>query len=283
MRRTRRIGVPTLVSTAIVLGALGAATALAPAAQATTPQVRASLNFATPAAGSTVTTLTVGGAYASSLTASVVTANSGRAVSVVSGTGYNNAIDFPAYAPLDSHPPLAIVAIKNTHYPTDPLDAGTGNFTWQADFSLDDNVGSDPVDGDNLLQRGLSPDKQWKLSVDRHEAQCFARTVANAAAVVTPAIAIPKQTTNVRWYRAICNRSASGVLSLRVYAYSISAKGWVGFHSSTASSPVVGDLNISWSIPVTVGGKLTNAGGIAFTPSPDQFNGRVDNVILTLS
>jgi hypothetical protein len=282
MNRTRRIGGPTLVSTAIALGALAAATALAPAAQATTPVVRASLNFASPAAGQTVTTLAVGGAYASALSASVVAANSGRAVSVVSGTGYNNAIDFPAYVPLAYHPPIAIVAIKNKNTALDPLDGGSGNFTWQADFSLDDYVGIDSVDGDNLLQRGLSPDKQWKLSVDRHHAQCFARTVAYAAAVVTPAIVIPNQTTSVRWYRAICNRSASGVLSLRVYAYSIPAKGWAGFHSSTASSLVVGDLNLAWSIPVTVGGKLTNAGGVAFTPSPDQFNGRVDNVILSL-
>lgn len=282
MKRTGRLGVSILVSTAIALSALAAATALAPAAQASTPVVRASLNFATPPAGQTVTTLTVGGAYASTLSASVVTANGGRAVSVLSNPGYNNAIDLPSYAPLDSNPPLAVVAIKNTHYPTDALDAGSGDFTWQAQFSLDDNVGSDPVDGDNIVQRGLSPDKQWKLSVDRHQVQCFARTVANGPSVVTPEITIPNQTTNVRWYHAVCNRSASGVLVLRVYAYNIALKTWVGVHRSTAKTLVVGDLNMAWSIPVTVGGKLTNAGGIAFSPSPDQFNGRIDNVALTL-
>jgi hypothetical protein len=284
MRRTRRRGVPTLVSTAIALGALAAAAAVAPAAQASTPVVRASLNFATPPAGQTVTTLSVGGAYASALTASVVAANGGRAVSVVSGSGYNNAIAFPAYVPAANHPPVAIVAIKNKSAGLDPLDGGTGAFSWQADFYLANNLGSDPVDGDNLLQRGLSPHKQWKLSVDRHQAQCFARTVANAAAVVTPEITIPMITgpSSVRWYRAICNRSASGVLSLRVYAYNTATKGWVGFRTSTAPTLVVGDLNMDWTIPVSVGGKLTDAGAPALSPAADQLNGSVDNVVLAL-
>ena len=284
MRRTGRFGAPTLVSTAIVIGALAATTVLAPAAQASAPVVRASLNFATPPAGQTVTTLAVGGAYASSLTASVVTANGGRALSVVSGSGHNNAIALPAYVPLADHPPIAIVAIKNRSAALDPLDAGSGAFTWQADFYLANNLGSDPLDGDNLLQRGLSPHKQWKLSVDRHQAQCLARTVSNAAAVVTSEIAIPTITTatDVHWYRAICNRSAAGVLSLHVYAYSPTAKTWSSFRSSTAPTLVVGDLNMDWTIPVSVGGKLTDAGAVALSPAPDQFNGSVDNVILTL-
>jgi hypothetical protein len=284
MGRTRRIGVPTLVSTAIALGALAAATAVAPAAQASTPVVRASLNFATPAAGKTVSTLTVGGAYASALTASVVTANGGRAVSVVSGTGYNNAIAFPAYVPLGSNPPNAIVAIRNKSAALDPLDGGTGAVTWQADFYLANNLGSDPLDGDNILQRGLAPHKQWKLSVDRHQAQCFARTVAYSSAVVTPEITIPTITgpTSVHWYRAICNRSASGVLSLRVYGYSPTTRAWFAFRSSTAATLVVGDLDMDWSIPVSVGGKLTDSGAVALSPSPDQLNGSVDNVILSV-
>jgi hypothetical protein len=284
MRRTRRFGVPTLLSTAIALAALAAAIVVAPVAQASTPVVRASLNFATPAAGRTVTTLAVGGAGAGTLTASVVTANGGHAVSQVSGSGYNNAIAFPAYVPLANRPPLAIVSLRNTTASVDPLDGGSGNFTWQADFYLANNLGTDPVDGDNLLQRGLSPQKQWKLSVDRHHAQCFVRTVANGPSAVTPEITIPLITsaTDVHWYRAICNRSASGVVSLRVYGYHPTTKSWAAFKSSTAPTLAVGDLNMDWHIPVSVGGKLTNSGAIALAPSPDQFNGSVDNVILTV-
>ncbi|MFL6098791.1 MAG: hypothetical protein ACJ71T_02430 [Actinomycetales bacterium] len=279
MRRTSRIGLAAAIT------AVAAATALAglaPSAAATTPVVRASLNFATPEAGKTVTTLTVGGAYYRTLTASVVTLNGGKAVSTVSGVCCNNAIDFPGYVARGSQPPLAVVAIKNKTSSLDPLNGGTGSFTWQADFSLDDNVGTDALDGDNLLQRGLSPQKQWKLSVDKHAAQCFVRTVANAAAVVTPVIHIPNQTTNVRWYRAICNRSATGVLSLRVYARSISAGTWVAFGTSTAADRTVGDLNMTWTTPVSVGGKLSSGTTIATSPAADQFNGRVDNVIITL-
>jgi hypothetical protein len=282
MRRTHRLGVPVL-TTALVVSAFAAATAVAPAAQASSPVVRASLNFASPAAGKTVTSLAVGGAYASSLTASVVTANGGHAVSVPSGT-YNNAIALPAYVPRSDHPPIAIVAIRNRSASVDPLDAGSGAFTWQADFYLANNLGSDSVDGDNLLQRGLSPHKQWKLSVDRHQAQCFARTVANGPTVVTPEVAIPLVTTatSVHWYRAICNRSTSGVLTLHVYAYSPTAKTWSSFKSTTAPTLVSGDLNMDWNIPVSIGGKLTDSGAVALSPSADQLNGSIDNVILSV-
>jgi hypothetical protein len=281
MKRTRRLGLPALVTTAIAFGAFAATTGAAPA-QASTPVVHASLNFASPPAGKTVASLVVGGAYANYLSASVVTANGGHAVSVVSGTGYNNAIAFPAYVPLADHPPLAIVAIRNRSSAVDALDAGSGAFSWQADFYLANNLGSDRVDGDNLVQRGLSTHKQWKLSVDRHQAQCFARTVDNGQSVITPAVNIPLITgpRDVHWYRAICSRSSSGVLSLHVYAYSPTAKTWSTFRTTTAPNLVVGDLDMDWNIPVSVGGKLTDTGAIALSPSPDQFNGSVDNVSL---
>ena len=56
----------------------------------------------------------------------------------------------------------------------------------------------------------------------------------------------------------------------------------MAFKSSTAATTVVGDLNMAWQIPVSVGGKLTDTGAVALTPSPDQFNGSIDNIILTL-
>lgn len=269
-----------LVSASLI-GIGGLSGPLAPAT-ASTRVVRASLNFAAPSAGKTISTLAVGGSYSTALTASVVTANGGRAVSTVSNPGYNNAADLPSYVPLDSNPPLAIVRLRDKSSSVDPLGMGYGNFTWQADFSLDDSLGSDPVDGENLVQRGLSPQKQWKLSIDRHKAQCFVRTAAYSTAAVTPEIAIPNQTSNVRWYRAICNRSLSGVLTLKVYAYSNSAHGWVYYRGSTASQSASGSLTFTWSIPVSIGGKLTDTGAIAMSPSPDQFNGKIDNVILAI-
>jgi hypothetical protein len=280
MRRTRRLGAPA-VTTALVLSAFAAATALAPAAQASSPVVLASLNFATPSAGKTVTSLDVGGAYASSLSASVVTANGGHAVSVPSPT-YNNAIALPPYSSRADDPPYAIVAIRNTSASVDALDAGSGAFTWQADFYLANDLGSDPLDGDNLLQRGLSPNKQWKLSVDRHRAQCFARTVAHGPEVVTPAVTIPQvgDAESVHWYRAICTRSDSGVLTLRVLAFSPTERTWSSFASTTAPTLVSGDLDMDWNIPVSVGGKLTDTGAVAVAKSPDQLNGSIDNVIM---
>jgi hypothetical protein len=274
----RLLGV--LVTAALIcVGAL--AGPLAPAT-AGTRVVRASLNFATPSAGQTISTLAVGGSYASALAASVVSANGGKAVSAVSMPGYNNAADFPPYVPLGSNPPIAIVRLRNKSSAVDPLSMGYGNFTFQADFSLDDNIGSDPLDGDNIVQRGLAPQRQWKLSVDNHRVQCFVRTTANGTAAVTPQVIIPNQTSNVRWYRAICNRSLAGVLTLRVYAYSYSARGWVYVKCTTAPTSASGSLTFSWSVPVAIGGKLTDTGAVAISPSPDQFNGKIDNIVLAI-
>jgi hypothetical protein len=251
----------------------------APSVAAVTTVTRAGLSFNYPSAGHTVTSLVVGGAYASYVTAVVVTANAGRAVSV-SNPGYANAIDFPAYLPLAESPPIAIVKMRSKTSSVDPLNGGYGSFTWRADFSLDDYLGTQAIDGDNLLQRGLSPAKQWKLSVDSHRVQCTVRINPSGAVVETPQIRIPFRTTNVRWYRAFCNRSATGVLSIRVYAYSNASHAWIGFASATAPGSAAGSLNFNYLVPVTVGGKLKDTGAVAF-PTPDQFNGQVDNVLLT--
>ncbi len=229
---------------ATVVAAVVATTGLAVAASVLPAQAtavnRGSLNFNSPPAGQTVTNLLVGGAYSKYLTARVVTLNGGRAVSEPGPPGYGNSIDFPAYTPANASPPFAIVSLRNNTSTVDPLNPGTGNFTWQADFSLDDFVGTEAIDGDNIVQRGLSPQKQWKLSVDEHKARCFVRITPNGALSETPAINIPLQTTNIRWYRGICNRSVSGVLSLRVYAYWNSRHAWVLYRTATSTVSAAG-------------------------------------------
>jgi hypothetical protein len=276
--KRRLIGV-ALATTAATSVALASSILTAQAA----PRVRASLNFNAPAPGQTVTTLAVGGDYAKYLSAKVVTANGGKAVSAANNiSAYRNVIDFPPHADRTSNPPTAIVSLRNTTSTVDPLNPGSGNFTWQADFSLDDNVGTDNTDGDNLVQRGLIPEKQWKLSVDLHQAGCYVRTVARGTEAVTPLITIPNQTSNIRWYRAICNRSLTGVLTLRVYAYWTSKAAWVLFRSSTAPQSASGSLAMARTVPVAIGGKLKDDGTISLSPAADQFNGKVDNVILTV-
>jgi len=270
----------TAVAAVVATTGLAVAASVLPA-QAT-PVNRGSLNFNSPPAGQTITSLLVGGAYSKYLTARVVTLNGGRAVSEPGPPGYGNSIDFPAYMPANQSPPFAIVSLRNNTSTVDPLNPGSGNFTWQADFSLDDNVGTEIIDGDNIVQRGLSPHKQWKLSVDEHRAQCFVRTVANGTLAETPAIHIPNQTSNIKWYRGICNRSISGVLTLRVYAYWNSYHAWRLYTHTQATASAAGSLAMTRTIPVAIGGKLNDAGGIQLSPSTDQFNGRIDNVVLTV-
>jgi hypothetical protein len=270
----------TTVAAVVVTSGLALAASVLPA-QATAVN-RGSLNFNSPPAGQTVTNLLVGGAYSKYLTAKVVTLNGGRAVSEPGPPGYGNSIDFPAYQPANQSPPFAIVSLRNNTSTVDPLNPGTGNFTWQADFSLDDFVGTEAIDGDNIVQRGLSPQRQWKLSVDDHRAQCFVRITANGPLAVTPAIHIPLQTSNISWYRAICNRSLSGVVSLRVYAYWNSHHAWLLYRTATSTVSAAGSLGMTRTIPVSIGGKLNDNGGIQLKPSTDQFNGRIDNVVLTV-
>lgn len=243
---------------------------------------RGSLNFNSPPAGQTVTSLLVGGAYSKYLTAKVVTLNGGRAVSEPGPPGYGNSIDFPAYMPANQSPPFAIVSLRNNTSTVDPLNPGSGNFTWQADFSVDDFVGTEAIDGDNIVQRGLSPERQWKLSVDEHRAQCFVRINANGALAETPAIRIPLQTSNIKWYRGICNRSTAGVLTIRVYAYWNSHHAWLLYRTAKSTTSAAGSLGMTRTIPVAIGGKLDNSGGIQLSPSTDQFNGRIDNVVLSV-
>ncbi|MFT4220204.1 MAG: hypothetical protein QM611_06770 [Microbacterium sp.] len=176
------------------------------------------------------------------------------------------------------------MSIINGSGTDDLLNPGSGRFSFRADFSLDDTSGNAPSnsDGDNIFQRGLSPNAQWKLSVDGHMAQCSVRAAGASAAVHTPAIAIPNKTANVSWYRAECLRDtdAAGTLSLTVSYYDTSAGSWISLASSQAAG-AAGDLTMSRTIPVSIGGKLNNNNTIQQS-APDQFNGLIDNVKLII-
>ena len=64
------------------------------------------------------------------------------------------------------------------------------------------------------------------------------------------------------------------------YAFSNASHAWVWYAGATAPGSAAGSLNFNYLVPVTVGGKLRDTGAVAF-PTPDQFNGQVDNVLLT--
>lgn len=79
-----------------------------------------------------------------------------------------------------------------------------------------------------------------------------------------------------RWYRLMCVRDGATLL--------VTVTSWTnGGAASTQSwskSGATGDLTpASTSTPVAVGARVANA---AVDSSPDQFNGKVDNVVVSI-
>ncbi len=271
------------VSMAVTTALAGALVGTAgPASAATVTVLQAKFDGLT--IGSPISTLALTGTAATSVTSSVVTANGGQALGAQGATNASGghvsgtAMRLPAYQLLGPTTPLAVVSIRNNG--AESMNPGTSTFSWKADFSIDDNLGTQATDGDNLFQRGLSPNTQWKLSVDHHKVLCSVRPVGAGAPINTPLVTIPNQTTNVSWYRATCKRTAAGVLTMTLQQYDRAAAAWVAFGTPQSVSGAQGDLTMASTIPVTIGGKLTNTGNLA--SMPDQFNGLVDNVVLTI-
>ncbi len=199
------------------------------------------------------------------------------------GLPSGRAIDLPPYQALTSGPSLSIISIGyNDTTGADQMNPGSGNFTWKADFSLDDALGSVSDDGDNIFQRGLSSDtiSLWKMSADGHNFRCSVKAAA-VAAVETPIIAVPLKTTNRSWYRGTCNRSAAGVLTATLQAYDKAQSAWVSIDTKTKTGAGVDFSAMPKSTKLSIGGKL-NTAGTGINQDPDQFNGVLDNVSLTV-
>jgi hypothetical protein len=185
----------------------------------------------------------------------------------------NTAVRTPAFAPGANGPRAVIKVVDRTG--TDALNPGTGAFTFGADFAR--NAASERAgtsdNGDNLMQRGLFGHRsQYKLQLDHGRATCRVKGAAGAVAVSSP-VAI----TAGRWYRLRCTRSGSTV-TLSVSRWS--AKGVATTSTSSVKGPT-GDLSpTSATMPLSIGGKLDAAGGILV--DTDQFNGRIDNVLLQI-
>lgn len=194
------------------------------------------------------------------------------------------ALDLPPYQLLASGPSLSVVAVKNSSSTgTDPLNPGVGDFTWKADFSLDDQLGSQTADGDNIVQRGLYSDTGylWKMSADGHQYVCTVKAPGAGNEIETPVIVIPNKTSSRSWYRGRCNRSAVGVLTATLQVFDKTQGVWVLVKTVTKSGAGVDFTAMPKSTAVSIGGKL-NTSGTGINQDPDQFNGVVDNVTLTV-
>ncbi|MBT0992893.1 hypothetical protein KIN34_01125 [Cellulomonas sp. DKR-3] len=226
-----------------------------------------------PAAAAPVTDLTIrfdqarGGAGAVAVdglrvTTGIRTANGGSAAIVAGRAGQGNALRLPRPGAGQ-----AILSVRSA-VSGDRLSPGTRAFTFGADVRRDSGGSSD---GDNLVQRGLADDAgQYKIELDGGRAACTVKGRAGKV-IVTVGTSLAADV----WYRVRCTRGAGGVKLTVTDLRNGSVRG------AAASSPTGAVATRTADTPLSVGGKLTPRNGIA-TWQPDQLNGTVDNVVLTI-
>lgn len=241
-------------------------------------ELRIAVDFNAHAVGTTVKRPRLTGRGAARTASGVVTRKGGEAVIGRNPTSRRGrALRLPSYQPKDGgSTPRAVLRLRNSTA-TDALAVARRDFRFGADFRLFADLGDDPTDGDNLVQRGLwGESAQWKLSVDGRKAQCMLGF--GERQVATPVIRIP----DGRWHRAACRRISTGSQQAELV---LIVRRWNGeqfewFSGVTAEENAWGRLAFDRDTPMSVGGKLLDDGSPH--PSTDQFNGLIDRVRLQL-
>ncbi len=255
-------------------------TGVVPATAATSTPL--SLTFDTPSGslGSSQTSFTnLGSAL---VTISVASIRNGQVTSRQSRTGQSDALMFPSFNSA-STAPRAVIGVTSAGSP-DSLSPGSVDFSWGADFAMNNGVTASKArgshdNGDNLVQRGLFNETQFKLQLDQDKPTCRLRGSTGDAGAV--AVTAPLTVSSAIWYGATCQRSGE-TLTITVVAYDGAggiARTWTASRTSRVG---FGDVTYAPSVPMSVGGKLDDSGRIV-AASSDQFNGSVDNVFLTTS
>jgi len=176
------------------------------------------------------------------------------------------ALRFPVFAALN---PKGAVLTATTSSVTDPLAPGVSDFSFGADFNLDEVSEGALDNGNNLMQRGLSADPvQYKLQIDQGRASC--RVAGEDGEVVVRAEQVIEPKT---WYTLTCNRRGEQVtLELGIVGGSAEPSIDVG---------ATGGIYLSSEVPIVLGGKADGA-GVVIGGDSDQFNGVIDNAFLEI-
>ncbi len=198
---------------------------------------------------------------------------SGGKLRAVPGRDGGYAARFPAYTSGD--PRRAVLSVTTASQ--DPFNPGVADFSFGADFSVDEVAEQDDADektenadnGNNLLQRGLFSDTaQYKLQVDDGRVSC--RIAGSEGEVV---VRSPQEIQPETWYRVACLRVGERV-TLHLHDFESDLE-------RTSEEGSTGSIHLPSTTPVVLGGKASSSGAAVATDS-DQFNGAVDNVYLTV-
>lgn len=217
---------------------------------------------------------------------SVVTKNGGVVLVATGRAGNGRAIDLPDHDGAATGPRGVVKVIDSDLADGDALSPGLAPFTFGADFQLDATNASTQYDnGNNLIQRGLAGSgHQYKLQVDNTasgpKASCgleqkVSDTETRTAFVTSTVVINPAQ-----WYRVRCTRVDT---SLKIVVTPYNPDGTP--QTAVTTSKTIQVIDLTWpvtspTIPMSIGGKLNATGAIA--GQSDQFNGLIDNAILSV-
>jgi hypothetical protein len=203
----------------------------------------------------------------SNLKVAVATRDGGLA-RLVRGRTTAHAVRLPALSNKKA-PPKAEVRVSIAGRGA-PLDPGTHDFVFGADFLLDRvSDGGRRDDGDNLMQRGQFNSKaQYKIQLDGSFASCRVKGTDGAVEAITAHLA------RNLWYRVRCQRTANTV-HLRVWKLKRHGLKLVADVTDTGT---IGDVTQPRTRALSIGGRLNNK-NVVPVGHTDQFNGIVDQVM----
>jgi hypothetical protein len=267
------------VSAVLAVQALAVA-GLQGSASASTKELVLYYGFAPAPGASSSTQPSLGNDGDGAVNTSVVAASGGTLTSVASRPRQGRAVRFPALGPTVSGGRAVVKIVNRTN--KDVLAPGRRDFAWSAAFKVDAEsarrTSGSHDNGDNLFQRGLYKDTQFKLDVDEHRPGCRLRGSTGSSGAVR--VVSPVTVSAKRWYRATCTRTGR---KLTITLARFDSHGRVDRSWSRTATSKGGFGSVTWQnirTPVSVGGKLTPRGTL--TRSSDQFNGVVDNPALRI-
>jgi hypothetical protein len=188
---------------------------------------------------------------------------------------------------------VAYAVVPNAFGANDVLAPLSKEFTFGADIKLDTGVTSTAGtndSGNNVVQRGLTGGDQYKIQVDMvgtppnqvPKATCMTRSDGTIVSETPPAAI-----TAGAWTRLRCTRTLVGADEQLTLTVSNPSGGTPVSYPDPTVAPVVllnfQTAGMTTPIPFSVGAKVNNNGTGLVAASTDQFNGRIDNVYVSIT
>jgi hypothetical protein len=213
-------------------------------------------------------------------------------VAAVTGVvgGDRFAADLPAYSGTVTGADFAGLAVTPLNPgPNDALAPGLRVVVFGADMALDAPLPADARaadNGNNIVQRGLAGDDQYKVQADVvgsvRVVSCVVRDSATGSMTKVKA---REPLVGGDWYRVRCRREVvRGVDVLTLTQTRMSTGATIAATAVGVSTAAVLDYpraSPTAPTPLAIGAKLSRSGEIE-SGSSDQFNGQVDNVYLAI-